>query len=153
MSILIEPGAGFALGNGGIIRVRGEQTGGAMAVVEQVLRPRAFITPHFHANDVWVNVLAGTVGVLVDDEIATGGPGSWLLKPREVMHAMWNPTDEPARITEVLTPAGSEMFFEELSALDKDDDEGFHAARARHGLRFIEDSPWIEELRKRFGLT
>ena len=151
MEILVGPTDGTHL-PGGTIRVRGSQTGGAMAVFEQTLPPRKLIPPHVHANDVWVYVLSGETGVLVGDEIATGGPGSWLLKPREVMHAMWNPGDEPSRIIEVLTPAGSEGFFEDLAVLARDDRDAFDAVCARYGVRFLRDSPWTEELRARFGL-
>src|ERR1700761_38553 len=51
--------------------------------------------------------------------------GEWALKPRDVEHAMWNPTDEPARIIEVLTPGGTERWFEELAALADEDEQGF----------------------------
>jgi hypothetical protein len=64
---------------------------------------------------------------------------------------MWNPTDEPARITEVLTPAGSERWFEELAALADDDQEGFADACRRHGTEFRLDSPWIPRLKGRYG--
>jgi quercetin dioxygenase-like cupin family protein len=53
--------------------------------------------PHTHRNDVWVQVLEGEVGVLVHDEVAHVAAGQWALKPRDVPHAMWNPSDTPAR--------------------------------------------------------
>jgi quercetin dioxygenase-like cupin family protein len=37
-----------------------------------------------------VYVLSGTIGVLVGDTVAEPGTGSWALKPRNVVHAMWN---------------------------------------------------------------
>jgi hypothetical protein len=66
---------------------------------------------------------------------------------------MWNPTDEPARITEVLTPAGTERWFEEIAALADGDDAGFADACRRHGIEFRLDSPWIGRLRNSYGLT
>jgi hypothetical protein len=56
------------------------------------------------------------------------------------------------RITEVLTPAGTERRFEELAALADDDQEGFADASRRHGIEFRLDSPWIPRLKGRYGL-
>ncbi len=134
------------------IAVRGEDTNGVMASLEETLQPGAFITPHVHANDVWVYVLEGAVGVLVGDDVVTATAGQWALKPRDIVHAMWNATQEPARIVEILTPAGSERWFEEIAVLAEGDDAGFDAACRRHGIAFQRDSHWTDELRARFGL-
>jgi hypothetical protein len=52
----------------------------------------------------------------------------------------------------VLTPAGTERWFEEVTALASGDEEGFHDACDRYGISFLADSPWIDELRSRYGL-
>jgi len=135
-----------------LITVRGEDTGGVMAVVEETIPPRALIPPHVHDNDVWVYVLSGRIGVLVGDDVAFADAGTWALKPRSVVHAMWNADEEPARVIEILTPAGTEEWFEEIASLSPDDDPGFRDACDRYGIRFFPDSPWIRELRTRFGL-
>jgi hypothetical protein len=111
------------------------------------------IPNHVHRNDVWVRVESGQIGVLVGDEVCTARAGEWALKPRDIEHAMWNPADEPARIIEVLTPAGSERWFEELAALADGDDAGFADACRRHGIEFHLDSPWIPRLKRRYGLS
>jgi quercetin dioxygenase-like cupin family protein len=135
-----------------LITVRGEDTGGAMAVVEETIQPRAIIPPHVHENDVWVYVLSGRIGVLVGEEVVSAETGSWALKPRAVMHAMWNADDEPARVLEVLTPAGTEKWFEEIASLPTDDNAGFRSVCDRYGIRFLPDSPWTSGLRTRLGL-
>lgn len=140
-------------GSGLKIVARGTDTGGAMAVIEQTLAARSLIPPHTHANDVWVLVHSGTVGALVGEDIGEAVEGEWILKPRDVVHAMWNPGDSPARITEVLTPAGSEVWFEEVIALPSGDSEGFAASCRKHGISFDADSPWTQVLRDRYGLT
>lgn len=134
------------------VRVRSSNTNGVLAVIEETLVPKAFIAPHRHHNDVWVYVLTGEIGVLVGEEIATAGTGEWALKPRDVQHAMWNAGNEPARIIEVLTPGGSEAWFEELAGLERGDHEGFERACRRYGIEFLPDSPWTAMLRDRFGL-
>jgi quercetin dioxygenase-like cupin family protein len=134
------------------IRVRSSHTNGVLAVIEETLVPKAFVTPHVHRNDVWVYVLTGEIGVLVGDDIATARSGEWALKPRDVQHAMWNSSEQPARIVEVLTPGGTEAWFEELAALEGGDRDGFERACRRYGIEFLSDSPWTSTLRDRFGL-
>jgi quercetin dioxygenase-like cupin family protein len=136
-----------------VIKVRSEDTGGVMAVIEQTVLPHTLIPPHIHSNDVWVYVLSGEVGVLVGEKMDTASAGGWALKPRSVMHAMWNAGSEPARIIEVLTPAGSERWFEEVTHLAEGDSEGFSDACERHGIQFLIDSPWTGRLRNLFELT
>jgi quercetin dioxygenase-like cupin family protein len=112
------------------VQVRSEHASGVLAVIGETLAPRILVPNHVHRNDVWVRVESGEIGVLVGDEVRTAGAGEWALKPRDIEHAMWNPADEPARVTEVLTPGGSERWFEELAALADEDDAGFADARA-----------------------
>jgi quercetin dioxygenase-like cupin family protein len=135
------------------VQVRAEHTNGVMAVIGETIPPRVLVPNHVHRNDVWVRVESGEIGVLVGDEVRSALAGEWALKPRDVEHAMWNPTDEPARITEVLTPGGSERWFEEVLALADEDEAGFANACRRHGIEFHLDSLWIPQLRTRFGLT
>jgi quercetin dioxygenase-like cupin family protein len=154
MSLLIGPGEGRHLGGrfDVVVRVRAEHTGGVMAVLEETIPSGALISPHTHQNDVWVHVLTGQIGVLVGEQTASAEPGAWALKPRGVLHAMWNSQDTPARIIEVLTPGGSERWFEEIAELRPGDEEGFQASCLRHGIRFYPDSPWLRELQERYGL-
>jgi len=134
------------------IKVRAEHTNGTMSVVEETLPPKELIPPHVHSNDVWVYVKSGKVGALVGETVVTAKKGEWLLKPRDVQHSMWNPGTTPATVIEVLTPGGTEKWFEEITALKKGDKEGFDAACKKHGIKFLPDSHWIDELRERFGL-
>jgi uncharacterized cupin superfamily protein len=98
------------------------------------LSPRGrVIAPHTHQNDVWVHVLTGEIGVLVGEQTVSAASGAWALKPRDVVHAMWNAEASPARIIEVLTPGGTERWFEETAQFP--------------------DSPWLLELRRRYGLS
>jgi quercetin dioxygenase-like cupin family protein len=134
------------------IRVRSEQTNGVISVIEETLVPKAFIPPHSHRNDVWVYVLSGEIGVLVGGEIAEVRSGDWALKPRDVQHAMWNAAADSARIIEVLTPGGSERWFEEMATALIEDQAGFDRLSERYGIEFFRDSPWIDELCRRYGV-
>jgi quercetin dioxygenase-like cupin family protein len=89
--------------------VDGETTGGAFSLVEHPLPPRALGAPvHTHANeDEYSHVLEGRIGVQLGDEVLEAGPGDLVFKPRGVPHAFWNAGDEPARLLELISPAGS----------------------------------------------
>ena len=151
MGIYVGPGDGLLVGSSTVVKVNSQQTNGALSVVETTLAPKSLIAQHVHANDVWIYVLAGEVGVLVGDEIAAGGQGSWLLKPRDIPHAMWNAASVPARVMEVLTPAGTEGYFIEGAGIETR--EAFDEMAARYGIRFQREASWNDELRRRFGLT
>ena len=138
-------------GEGGVV-VRNEDTNGVISFVEQSMEARHLIPGHVHERtDVWIYVLDGAVGVRVGDDGVTGAPGAYLLKPRGVPHAMWNPGDEPNRFIEILTPGDGDLFFREAGALPPDvSREEFEAMSARHGIRWFDD--WTQDLRARHGL-
>src|SRR5439155_13423059 len=115
--------------------------GGVTAIIEETVPSKRLVSPHTHENDVWLYVLSGEIGVLVGETIATAGPGSWVLKPRNVVHAMWNAGPTPARVIEVLTPGGTERWFEEISSLAAGDAEGFRTLCRRYGIEFLPDHP------------
>jgi quercetin dioxygenase-like cupin family protein len=154
MAIVIRPDHGTPLPGEFevLVKVRSEHTNGVIAIIEETVPPRRLISPHTHRNDVWVYVLSGEVGILVGDQTDVAGPGSWALKPRNVVHAMWNAGRMPARVIEVLTPGGSERWFEEIASLAAGDRAGFEAACRRHGINFLVDSPWTSELKRRYHL-
>ena len=72
---------------------------------------------HTHRNeDEYSFVLEGTIGVEIGGEQFEARPGDLVVKPRGIPHAFWNPTDEPARILELIVPGGFESYFRELDA-------------------------------------
>jgi mannose-6-phosphate isomerase-like protein (cupin superfamily) len=133
----------------------GDETGGGLSVVEHPMPPRALAAPlHRHTlEDEYSYVLEGRMGALLGDEVVIAGPGDLLFKPRNQWHTFWNAGDEPARILEIIAPAGFEQFFRELAALGGAV-EAAPAALAelsqRYGLEMQPDS--IPGLLERFGL-
>jgi quercetin dioxygenase-like cupin family protein len=99
--------------------IDGDATGGAFSLVEHPLPPRALGSPvHTHRNeDEYSYVLEGRVGVQLGDEVIEAGPGDLVFKPHGVAHAFWNAGDEPARLLEIISPAGFENYFRELAPL------------------------------------
>jgi quercetin dioxygenase-like cupin family protein len=147
--------AGF-LGSIGVrFMVDGAQSGGGVALVEHPMSPRALAAPlHRHAReDEYSYVLEGQVGALLGDEVVVGGPGDLIFKPRGQWHTFWNAGDEPARILEVLSPAGFERFFDELvdlGGVTQADPDVLGALCARYELEMDPDS--VPGLVERFGL-
>ena len=99
--------------------IDGETTGGTFSLVEHPLPPRSLGAPlHTHRNeDEYSYVLEGRIGVQLGDEVLEAGPGELVFKPRGVPHAFWNAGDEPARLLELISPAGFENYFRELAPL------------------------------------
>ena len=117
---MIPPDAGEAVALGGlgvVFKLSGEDTGGAFAVVEHPLQPGALAgPPHTHAHEDEVSfVLEGEVGVHIGDKVFRAEPGAYVVKPRGVPHAFWNAGRAPARILEIISPAGFERYFREVA--------------------------------------
>jgi quercetin dioxygenase-like cupin family protein len=147
--------AGF-LGSIGVrFMIDGDETGGGFSLVEHPMSPRALAAPlHRHTReDEYSYVLEGRVGALLGDEVLVGDLGDLIFKPRNQWHTFWNAGDEPARILEIIAPAGFERFFEELADMGGSvnaDPEALAELSARHGLEM--DPSSIPGLLERFGL-
>ena len=104
---------------GAILMLAGDRTAGSLALVEHPLQPRALGSPmHTHRNeDEYSVVLEGQVGAQVGAQTVLAGPGDVLVKPRGVPHAFWNPADRPARLLEIISPAGFEGYFAGLGEI------------------------------------
>ncbi|MBV9093588.1 MAG: cupin domain-containing protein [Streptosporangiaceae bacterium] len=102
---------------GAVLMLSGNQTAGRLSVLEHPLAPRALGSPvHTHRNeDEYSVVLEGVVGAQIAEQVIEAGPGAVLVKPRGVPHAFWNPSDQPARLLELISPAGFEQYFTGLA--------------------------------------
>jgi quercetin dioxygenase-like cupin family protein len=108
--------AGF-LGSIGVrFMVDGAEPGKGFSLVEHPMSARALAAPlHRHTlEDEYSYVLEGRVGAMLGDEVLVGGPGDLIYKPRNQWHTFWNDGDGPARILEIISPAGFERFFAAL---------------------------------------
>ena len=121
-ALIVLPDGGklvWLMGLGVRFLVGGEQTGGRLAVVEHPIRPKAIAAPvHTHAGEDEISfILEGKVGVQIAERVVEATPGTLVFKPRGIPHAFWNPGDAPARLLEMISPAGFERYFEEAAAL------------------------------------
>jgi mannose-6-phosphate isomerase-like protein (cupin superfamily) len=119
---IVGPGDGESIELGGMgvrFMVDGEESGGGFSLVEHPIAPRALCAPmHRHANeDEYSYVLEGRMGAKLGDEVVLADPGDLVFKPRKQWHTFWNPGDEPARVLEIISPAGFENYFRELAKM------------------------------------
>ena len=100
-------------------------------------------------------VLEGEIGFRSEDREAVLAPGGYIVKPRGEVHAMWNAGKVPARMVEIITPAGFDKFFRELSEANArrpvEVPELMEMA-GRYELPFAEPD-WIGDVIERYGLT
>jgi len=147
--------AGF-LGTIGVrFMIDGAEAGERFSLVEHPMSARALAAPlHRHTReDEYSYVLEGHVGALLGDEVLVGSPGDLIFKPRNQWHTFWNAGDEPARILEIISPAGFERFFEELvdlGGITRAEPDTLADLCARHELEMDPDS--VPGLLERFEL-
>ncbi len=145
----VLPGVGVAL------KLEGADTGGALSIVEHPFDVGASVPPHIHTyEDEFSIVLEGEIGFRSEDKEVVLGPGGYIVKPRGEVHAMWNAGSTPARMIEVISPAGLEQSMaeyvdlvaagaDEAQLADLDDRYGCHEAHA----------DWWDGVVNRFNLT
>ena len=144
-----------------IHKVTAERFGGGLTIIEWGLPPGAMIPPHTHSREDECNfVLRGEMTCDVGGTLIVAPAGSYVLKPRNVPHALCNTGTEPVRVMEILTPGGFERYFDEYEeiasrfASGEIDEEGRMSARAELGERY--GVTWhderIPEARARFGI-
>ena len=108
--------AGF-LGSIGVrFMIDGAEASDRFSLVEHPMSAHALAAPmHRHGReDEYSYVLEGSIGALLGDSVVIGKPGDLIFKPRNQWHTFWNAGDKPARILEIISPAGFENFFREL---------------------------------------
>ena len=146
---------GWLGGMGVRFMIPGADSNGGFSLVEHPLQPRALAAPlHRHSReDEYSVVLSGRVGALLGDEVLYGDAGDVIWKPRGQWHTFWNAGDDEASLLEIISPAGFEMYFEELLGLfsgGRPEPDKITPIAARYGLEL--DPASIPSLCERFGV-
>ncbi|GAA1403440.1 cupin domain-containing protein [Catellatospora coxensis] len=158
--LLLPPGAGRPIaGSGMTMKVGAEQTP-TWSMFETVVQPGFDVGAHFHhhAEELFY-ILEGELDLLAfrpragsptaagdwrgwesDDgaKVLRGGAGSSMFVPSGVPHAFFNPGPAPARMLFLVTPAGHEVYLQELSDLiggGRPDQAAIAELRARHDIQ------------------
>jgi quercetin dioxygenase-like cupin family protein len=99
------------------VLLRGEDSGGAIALVEVSVPPRWEGPPlHHHVFDEGFHVLEGELTFQLGDDLRTGTPGTFAFARGGAVHTLANLGDAPARYLLVITPAGFEGYFDRSAA-------------------------------------
>jgi quercetin dioxygenase-like cupin family protein len=158
-AVVLSPGEGksVSLGPGSIgvvFKLYAADTGGSFALVEHPVEPGSLAPPHRHHNeDEYTYVLEGEITVEIGEQVIRATPGMLVCKPRGIFHAFWNEGTTPARILEIISPAGFEKFFEEaaeLASAGVGDVDRRLALAQKYGLEF--DMSRVPELVQKYRL-
>ena len=103
--------------------LRGEQSGGAVSVIESGSLPGFGGPPlHHHDFDETFYVIEGELTFQLGDELFRAKAGEIAFAPRGVPHTYANLSDAPTRHLIVCTPAGFERYFARMAAECRDTD-------------------------------
>ena len=157
---VVQPGDGRAgqLGPGvGVhFKIDGANTGGALSIVEHPFEVGALVRPHVHTREDEISiVLEGEIGFRSEDQEVVLMPGGYIVKPRNQVHAMWNAGNVPARMIEIISPAGFEGFFRRFA--DLNDAGAIDLAQVQaladdFGLPYAQPD-WLADVVERYNLT
>jgi mannose-6-phosphate isomerase-like protein (cupin superfamily) len=143
----------FDLGGFGVHwKINGSESNDRFSVVHHPLAPRTLAAPlHLHhREDEYSFVIQGRLGALLGDEVVIAEQGSWVFKPRGQWHTFWNPDTTPCEIIEVISPAGFENYFRELTAFWPDRAK---SAELRRKYQLEMDVDSVADLCARFDLV
>lgn len=153
--------AAFALGEGPpmphshfIYKVTSEDAAGRFALLEGTFAPRMLIPPHIHTREDEMSiVIHGRLGARVGDVEYELGPGGVLLKLRNIVHSLWNPTDQPTVVLEHIAPGAYVHFFEDVGALPGGwgNRPAMLELSAHYGESWV-DTDWLPDVIRRHGL-
>jgi quercetin dioxygenase-like cupin family protein len=119
----------------------GEETGGAIALIEFKIEPGYPVPPaHLHEREDEITyVIEGVLQVTIAGETRTIRAGESVFKPRGVPHAFAIAGKQPVRFLETVTPAGFEGYFRAVAAAVRDtgsiDREAANQLMAEYGVR------------------
>jgi mannose-6-phosphate isomerase-like protein (cupin superfamily) len=122
-----------------LVKASAETTGGSFSLIEEVspLDTR----PHVHANeDELFVVLEGDHQFTVGESVFEVGPGAVVFAPRGVPHSHRRVVPRTGRFLTLVSPAGLEGFFRELSEAERNGTLGSDAydrASARYGITWL----------------
>jgi len=134
------PDTALTLGFTASTRLTAAETG-SISIVEHTFAPGVLVPPHRHTREDEISyVVVGEIGFRSEDQEVSLAAGGYIVKPRGELHSMWNASAAPARMIEIISPAGFERYFVEMA----------EAIAAAGGQR---DPAMLAALRERYGLT
>jgi quercetin dioxygenase-like cupin family protein len=126
------------------VKVAGDETGGALTLMEMTIPKGWGPPPHTHPGAETVYVVEGSVLYHIGDETIEGGPGSAFHVPGGTLE-WFEPASEVVRVLIAYTPGGIDQFFAEVGepaqkrelpplSQEPPDFERMAAIGAKHGM-------------------
>ena len=119
---VVPAGEGRALrvvGDTIAIKLRGDDTGGAYSLIEELTPPGGGPPPHVHRReDETFLVVEGEFEFAIGGRTVQAAPGTILFGPRGIPHA-FTVGETGCRMLFICTPGGFEAFFEEVDQLSR----------------------------------
>jgi len=142
--VIVPPGEGTTIegpvGGPLAFKVRGNETGGSLTALVNIIPPGEGPPVHTHAaeDESWY-VLEGDLRFSLGGELAPAPAGSFVFVPRGTPHCFQNVGTAPARLLVLFTPSGMERFFERFATIPagRFDPESFRAAGAEAGMDVV----------------
>jgi len=126
------------LGTSMLIRIHGRDTDGTLSTVETHDLPGGGPPLHVHhREDETFQILEGEYEFMADGKAILARPGTTLFAPRGIPHTYRYVGKTPGKLMCIITPAGFEEFFEEIGALNPQQQQ---------------DIPRVMEVAKKFAL-
>lgn len=122
------------------ILLHGRDTGGSLCIVEVQDEPGSGPPPHVHhREDETFHVLEGEYEVTRGGETFRLVKGATVFAPRLIPHSFRCVGPSPGRLLVTLTPAGFEGFFEEVGALNPQEQQPPSVIELgeKYGLKFL----------------
>ena len=121
-NVLRLPGEGEKTASDMVIKARTEDLAGDFSVMEGVIFPHELLAPHTHEHEAQlVYIITGELEFEVggkDGIRFTAPTGSYVIKPRGIMHAFWNKKDVESKYIEL---SGKEHFERFVDSKSKGD--------------------------------
>src|SRR5438128_718175 len=114
--VVRQPGEGtgyWMLGGLYHVKAAGDETGGAVTIMEMTIPPGMGPPPHTHPGGEAVYVIEGTVRYHIGDDVVEGGPGSFFYVPQGTWEN-FEPVSQ-IRVLVIYTPGGMDQFFAEAA--------------------------------------
>ena len=136
-----------------VYKVEGSATRGGLSIVEHEIRPGVLVKPHVHTREDEISiVLEGAITARIGDRIVEAVAGAYVVKPRDVPHAMWNQGTATSRVAEIVSPAGFEGYFRELAPIltGRHTPDVYRGLAATYGITVLDD--WTNEIEATYGV-
>jgi quercetin dioxygenase-like cupin family protein len=140
--IVQSPGGGKAvgvLGDTTTFKVTSEQTGGAYAILEQVIPPQHGPPLHVHRHETEIfYVLEGEFEIRVGDETIPAAAGAIAACPRDIPHTFRNIGSAPGKLLLTVIPGRFSNYFAEVDSIPDRNRETIRILCAKYDVELLD---------------